>query len=422
MMKKILLIGALSLANKGTAGIVIQTIISLQTLFNDSHISVELFFPKKQREIINIETSTVEVVSHPLQNIFLGTLSLLFALINCILYRFNVRSQIKTSILSQFLEADIIIDISAEAFTNYYGEKILMTIYRYLLHLPSLFLAIWLNKPLIFYAQTLAPFGHFRFIMRFILNKAKLITVRDRVSFTNLQKEGFDMTNVHVTADPAFLLKTASKKRIKNILNNEGFPLDESALMERPLIGVVLARNIGRIMQQHEYLHLVNVFSKMVDTLSQQKNAHILFIPHHSGKINKISDDVMVGRDIQKRIHHNQSFILIKGDYTPQELKGIIAICDILVSIRMHPVIAATSMNIPSVIIAFNEKAYGLMKQLQQEKFICDIREISCYKLTQKIDLALAEKEKISKELIPTIKKMKQLATKNAKLVKEIFD
>jgi polysaccharide pyruvyl transferase WcaK-like protein len=420
MGKNILLIGAISLANKGTAGIVIQTIESLQTLFGDARINVELFFPERQRKIIDIETSTVKVVSHPLHNIFQVTLSLLFALINCFFYRFTARSYLKTSIISRFLEADIVIDISAEAFTNYFGEKLLMTIYRYMLHLPSVLLSIWLHRPLIFYAQTLAPFGHFRVIMKYVLSKAALITVRDQISFFNLQKEGLDMTKVYVTADPAFLLKAASKSRILDILSFEGIFRDEFGLPRKPLIGVVLARNIGRIMQRHEYLHLVNVFSSMVNQLSQQKN-DVFFIPHHSGKINKISDDVMVGRDIQKRIEHNPNFLLIRGDYSPQELKGIIALCDVLVSIRMHPVIAATSMNIPCVIIAFNEKAYGLMKQLQQEQFICDIRAISSDELTQKINLALSEKEKISKELIPTIKKMKRLAMKNAELVKEIF-
>lgn len=86
--------------------------------------------------------------------------------------------------------------------------------------------------------------------------------------------------------------------------------------------------------------------------------------------------------DILKLTQNKENFKLIRGDYTPQDLKGIISLCDVLVSVRMHPVIAAASMGIPCVIIAFNEKAYGLMQRLGQEKYVCDIRRMSYNELS----------------------------------------
>ena len=51
----ILLTGAISLSNKGTAAIVISTINNLKRTFPKSNIHIELFYPEKQKEIIGME-------------------------------------------------------------------------------------------------------------------------------------------------------------------------------------------------------------------------------------------------------------------------------------------------------------------------------------------------------------------------------
>lgn len=287
MGKRVLLTGGVTLANKGTAAIITQTIESLRNFLPHSRISVELFYPERQRKIMEIEGRNVEIVAPPIQHPIRGMLLLLLAAFFSVLRKLHINLDIKIKTLRRFREADIIVDISAEAFTNFYGESIFSRTFRYLLHLPSILICIFLNKPLVFYAQTLAPFGVFRPIMKYVLSRASLVTVRDPTSLYNLKKEGVDISNVYVTADPGFLLKSSSKSRVAKILREEGIRLAQIRKEEKPIIGVVAGRNIGRIMRSYEYAAFIKVIADVVNELIKNLNAILIFIPHHSGKIRK---------------------------------------------------------------------------------------------------------------------------------------
>ena len=68
------------------------------------------------------------------------------------------------------------------------------------------------------------------------LNKVALITLREEVSLEYLMKLGVNKPPIYVTADPAFLLKSAPEGRITEILNAEGIKIGT-----RPVIGVTLS-------------------------------------------------------------------------------------------------------------------------------------------------------------------------------------
>jgi len=86
----------------------------------------------------------------------------------------------------------------------------------------------------------------------------------------------------------------------------------------------------------------------------------------------------------------------------------------------MHANIAALSMFVPTIAIAYSHKMPSLMKMLGQEKYVCDVMSITFDELVLKIEDVLAHGERIKTELKPKIKKMKKNALVNAELVRDL--
>ena len=412
----ILLTGAISLSNKGTAAIIVSTITMLKKAFPYSDIFIELFYPEKQKRIIDLEKEYKANVIAPLMQYPLkGVLLFLLAFLTSLFRRFRIKS-LNFKRIENYENVDIIVDISAEGFVIFYDEPFAQTTIRFLMHLFPILMGFLLGKPIVLLAQSLAPFGVFKPIMKYVIKKSVLVTVRDSTSIENLKKEGIDTAKIYLTADLAFLLDAALNDTVDAILKLEGIDLD--TLREKKVIGICA----GRILKPEKHEKLIKILANVADSLIEEYNAVIVFIPHSSGKIREESDDVIVGMEIINHVDNKRDFYLIKGDYTPQELKGIIGNLDCLLSLRMHPVISASFMRVPSIIIAFNPKAYGLMKMLELENNVIHIDEAQNeYLLLASIVKCIKESRNIKKVLKNVIPNIQEKALTNIIMLEQIL-
>jgi len=411
----ILLTGAISLSNKGTAGTVISVITILKKAFPDAKIGIELFYPEKQRMIMDIEKEYgVNVVAPLMQSPLKAILLFLLAILIQPFRRIGVKSPTFKKI-ENYENADIIADISAEGFVRFYDEDFVQTTTRFLLHLYPILIGLLLGKPIVLLAQSLAPFGAFKPVMKYVIKNSVLVTVRDPTSIENLKKEGIDVSKIYLAADPAFLLDVAPNDRVYAILKSEGIDLD--TLKKRKVIGICA----GRILKPEKHKKLIKILANVADSLIEEYDAVVVFIPCSSGKIGEESNDVIVGMEIINHVNNKGDFYVIKGDYTPQELKGLIGKLDCLISLRMHPVIFASSMKVPSVIIAFNPKAYGLMKMLGLGNNVINISKITEGLLITSIRKSLYESSFTKKILENNIPYIQEKALMNMKMLKRVL-
>lgn len=405
----VLLVGPISLSNKGTAAIVASTIWSLRTAIPDLILTVELFYPEQQRTLMDLEADGVRVVAPLIQSPLRAIALFALAILWYPLVRFHIAKPLSLSAFRHYNEADIVVDISAEAFVTYFDDDFLQQIVRFGAHLYPVLLGVLLNKPIAFYAQTMAPFGVFRPLMRWLIKRASMVTVRDPASMENLRREGVDISKVHLTADPAFLLESQQP------------PYCPERRGTGPVIGLSAARQTGRTLGTRQYEVLLQTLSEAARRLIQDLDATIVFIPHSSGKFKKVSDDIAVGLEICKRVGNNDRFYVIQEEWSPQQLKGLIAECDALLSLRMHPVIAALSTGVPSVILAFNDKAIGLMQRFGLAQYVCRIDKLNVDELVRAVKDSLTNKVTIRHTLLARLDAMRDLAMENARLLRELL-
>lgn len=344
-------------------------------------------------------------------------ISLLY-LIKCVcIYvfrRFNVHIRVtKNSRLFDYYDCDMVINSGGDSMSGEYGIATLDTFINILY-------AILLNKPVVLYGESLGYFQNpvLNSIAKFIFNKTKLILLREELSREYLNNSGITDPAIYVTADPAFLLDAVPQSRVFEILSEEGI-----GKIQKPLIGInpsgLISRFRGKGHQKAEE-EFANIMAKVIDSLVKNLNATIIMIPH----VYVIDADDRVGIDkIFREVENKSKVWVIKNEYTPHELKGIIGQCDLFIGARMHATIASTSMLVPTVGIAYSHKMHGIIgEMLGQEKYIIDIKELDYETLISKINDAWENRGEIKEELEMKIPMIKEKPMLNGKLVKELLD
>ena len=331
-----------------------------------------------------------------------------------ILERFNVHIPVsKNSRLFDYYDSDIVVNSGGDQLS---GESGIGTLGTFI----NISYAILLGKPIVLYGDSLGYFENpvLNYIAKFVFNRTNLILVREELSKKYLDNNNITIPKIYVTADPAFLLNAVPQSRVFEILSEEG--IDE---IQNSLIGInpsgLISRFRGKGHQKAEE-EFTNIMAKVIDNLVENLNATIIMIPH----VYTPNDDDRVAIDrIFHKVKDKSKVEIIKNEYTPQELKGIIGQCDLFIGARMHATIAATSMLVPTVGIAYSHKMHGIIgEMLGQKKYIIDIKELDYESLISKINEAWENREKIKKELEIKIPMVKEKAMLNGKLVKELLD
>jgi len=204
-------------------------------------------------------------------------------------------------------------------------------------YLSIIWLAKLFGKKVMLYANGIGPVskeGNRRWVKR-ILNKADVITIREQNSYEELVKMGVSNKNAFVTADPVFTMDGISKDAARELLKKEGIPLD------KPLVGVSVRswRDIEKFSHN---------LAKLCDIIYEKFDMNIVFIVMQPSKDKAISEKVM-------ETMKNPSYIF-NGEYTPQDIMGVISLMDIVLGMRLHTLIFAARQRVPLLGFVYDPK------------------------------------------------------------------
>ncbi|MCK4733185.1 MAG: polysaccharide pyruvyl transferase family protein [Methanophagales archaeon] len=411
-MTKILFTNTNCSVNKGSAAQVISTCETLRTLIPNLEITLMSHFPELDSKLCRIHNINVvdamwlrlpcvrvwpfiyHRIFHPLFNI-LWTILFKSGL--------NPRS-INNSIIKEYVSADAIIDLSGDSFSDGKGG--------FSIGIDSTILfGVSLKKPIVIYSQSVGPFKWaVTALARYCLNEASLVIVREEITKNYLKEIGLE-SPIYLTADCAFILDPAPYERVEEILSKE--KVDTT---KKPLVGIS-----ANAMLDDEENNYVNSMAQIIDYVIEKLNTQVVFVPHVVG-ISRRGDDRFMGEKIYKLTKNKENINLIKGDYSPEELKGIIRLCDMFIGGRMHANIAAISSCVPTMATAWSHKYYGIMRIVGQGKYVCDFKTMNFEELRLKIDDLWDNKEKIPEVLKVKVEDQKRLAWYSGKLVRDLLN
>jgi len=277
-----------------------------------------------------------------------------------------------------------------------------------------------LGEKVAIYSQSIGPFKKITMpLARLCLNRADLIVVRENVTKNYLKDIGVNNPSMYLAAEIAFLLEPAPRQKVREIILKENINANKK---NGPLIGIGASALIYRAFKSKNNVY-VALMAKIADYLVEKLNAQVVFISHVIIP-SKYSyyDDRFVAEKIYQLARNKNRIKIIKGDYSPEELKGIIGRCDLFIGARMHSNIASTSMHVPTIALAWSHKYHGIMGMLEQEKYVCDIGTTTFNELVSKINDVWSNRAEIRKKLTSKTRELEESALYSGRLVKRLID
>jgi colanic acid/amylovoran biosynthesis protein len=397
-LKKILFTNTNCSWNKGSAAQVISTANIIRKLQPDIEITLISHFPERDSKFC--ESHKIRVLGSKILNNTVR--KILFYLTSVLIMKIGLKSLIlKNSIVKEYNNCDMIVDLSGDTLSDRGAFSFDV--------ISSLIFAFTFKKPVILYSQSIGPFKTYSIpFSRYVIEKADRVVVREKITKEYLEDIGVK-SHVDLVPDCAFALEPSKKERINEILFKEGITF------QKPLVGLSVNGMVG----DENY---VATIVKVVEHITEDLKANVIFVPHVVARAKGYEDDDrIIGEKIYDLVVNKEKINLIKGDYSPNDLKGIIKMCDMFIGGRMHANIAALSTNVPTIATSWSHKYDGIMRMLDQERYVCNIKNIDFEDIKGKIDELWEQKEKVRFKLEKITKEQEKVVCKSGKIITDLL-
>ncbi len=235
-----------------------------------------------------------------------------------------------------------------------------------------------------------------------VVGKADLITLRDEMSASELERMAIKGVETHITADPALLLQPVSKQRAQNVLLKEGIDVAGKELMcvaVRPW-----QKNDGSFCEK---------MARVCDYAYEKWQLEILFLPMKPQSDTKICESIMEKTRAKT--------YLVRGEYTVYETLGIISLCNIVAAMRLHSLIYALGAAVPGIGISYDPKIDGFLKYVGNDD-IFSAQDIDVDGICRCIDDNMTNKQQKRQQAELAKKELCVKAEQNAALAKKLLE
>ena len=204
-------------------------------------------------------------------------------------------------------------------------------------YLSIIKMAKMFHKKVMLYANGIGPVEkeRNRRLVKRVVSRADLITLREENSLDELKRIGVKNRNEIVTADPVFSMESVSSKEAESVFISSGIPLD------KPVIGVSVRnwKDIDGFLKDT---------AEFCDRIYDELGRNIVFIPMQMPSDAAVSDKV---RKMMKRPSY-----MLSADCTPKEIMGAIGLMEAVVSMRLHTLIFAANRAVPMLGFIYDPK------------------------------------------------------------------
>ncbi|HCL90459.1 MAG TPA: polysaccharide pyruvyl transferase CsaB [Candidatus Atribacteria bacterium] len=278
-----------------------------------------------------------------------------------------------------------------------------------ILYYLGLILAAKIVKvPVMIYAQGIGPVNKQanKKLMKWILNKVDLITVRDNSSKELLENLGVVQPSIHVNSDPVFLLK---KKNFNQTINSHPYIQKLIDSGNRPLIGVSVREYKGYGKD------LKKIFAQTTDYLIENYKAKIIFFPF------KFDEDVHISEEILSLMKNKAE--VLKTKLEPEELLSVLSRLSLMVGVRLHSIVFSSMANIPFLAFNYDPKVKYFVENLGLSELLLETDEdISLKNLQEKIEYIRENNDKIKDILLEKVNNLEKKALANNELVNKFLN
>ena len=267
-----------------------------------------------------------------------------------------------------------------------------------------LFIIEWakiMRKKVMLYANGIGPVSrdHNRKMVKRVVSKADIITLREEDSKKELEAMGIPGDRLFVTADPVFTMSSVTEERAERLIFEAGIPSDKG------LIGI----SVRNWKNDEDF---IQKFADICDRIHDEFDKNIVFIVMHNPNDKDISECVM-------SMMKNKAYILDKN-YSPKEIMGMIGKMDLILSMRLHTLIFATKQRVPIVGFAYDPKINSYLKLLGMPSG-GNVSNIDVERTLDEIEEVLSNREKYVAGLNVKALMLEEKARLNEKYLEQLL-
>jgi len=258
------------------------------------------------------------------------------------------------------------------------------------------------RKPVMLYANGIGPVSRpfNRRLMKRVISRVDVITLREESSRDELLSMGVTGREIHVTADPIFLLHSADVEGAAEVaLRGAGVPADQ------PLLGISV-----RSLRTKE--NFVEEMAKFGDAISEARGVAVVFIamqaPH----------DVNLSREIMGRME--QPAYLLDSDLPPEAFIGATGRMGLVVAMRLHTMLFAAKAKTPVIGLICDPKIEYFAEKLAQPN-AGPVEGFAADQLLALVDMVLDNREVYRDRLTQAVGEMDAGAAENGRLLDELL-
>ena len=283
------------------------------------------------------------------------------------------------------------------------------------------------SRPVFVSGQTIGPFcnDNDRFIAMDALRNAAVITFRDKdVSRETVASLGVTTPVMYDAGDDAFSLKKISRDKALDLIRRDAGKTWDA--LECDYVWAINLKASLRCFKGEgrsgSLSHEIDLTARIIEYILGVSQSKILLV---STDFSKTVDDRVILAEAADRVDPAAlpRVALLRGEYTPQELKGIIATCDFALGARYHFAVFALSETVPAICMASGEyqqrKLSGLMALLDVAEYYIatDMEFAQLDDVRSCIDAILQDREKLQHKLRHNVPPLMRQSTKIIRLL-----
>jgi len=279
-------------------------------------------------------------------------------------------------------------------------------------HLIKIILALLLNLKIGLLFVGIGPVNSKlnRILTKIILNKVKVIVVRDENSKIFLRELKIKVP-ILVGADPTIFLKPKKTQKCIDLFNKireKEITKIGIALRSFGYMGTwfYLKKKILKYNRDFQFSKFKRKISKICDWLIDNYKANIIFLDFYPDRDNKIAKEI-----ISRMKNKDKTFIFTEWE-DPSELLYVIKNLDILIGMRLHSLIFSSAVGTPFIGINYAPKIENFVNSLNLQSCLINLNKINIKTLKNKLEKILSKKVSIKNTLLKKIKNTKNNSEK----------
>ena len=389
LIMNILLIGA-NFKNKGAEAMALTAIREFSERFPDAHFTVASY---AAREALPYGEHTLSIRERACTFRLIRNQKSLSTALRILAATFSPTKALRAraaqgnAYLEAVASADIVIDISGFALTDK------RPLHRRVVFVAEILTAKIFRKPFVVFTQAVGPFKELptRWLAKIGLPLADLVCARGESTVEHLESLSIPRkTKVIRCADSAYLFSCTGQDASPKLISRTS--------LDQPVIGIVPNTNV---FERAKTIDGVNSYTALlaatIDHSIEKLGARVVFICHEHYEGRK--DDQWLAHEAVGHAKHGKSVEVISGDHSAAELKSAIGAVDLLIASRFHSLVAANSLAVPSIALAWAHKYHELFAEAGIPELVFDGEDLVVSEFIPHLDRAWNRRNEIAHTL-----------------------